>query len=51
MSSETARMAFPSLVLCTRKVRTTVAIAVTTTVTMAKKDSVRSPTWMLLTLV
>lgn len=51
MSSETARMTLPSLVFCTRKVRTTVATAVTTTVTMAEKDSVRSPTWMLLTLV
>ena len=45
MSSETARMALPSLVFCTTSVSATVAAMVTRTVRTDGNDSVRPATW------
>ena len=45
MSSETARMAFPSFVFCTSRLSTMVEIAVTAIVRMAVNEKVIPPTW------
>ena len=46
MSSDTARMALPSLVFWTTIVRATVATMVTRTVSTEGNDSARPPIWM-----